>query len=80
MSCQRNKSMLNDANKNDHECVFYIIRLEQIFYIDVLLRNMPTHNILNEKLSNPWNIIPGFYVSEVYTCYNDLKKDNGNIN
>ena len=48
MSCQRNKSMLNDANKNDHECVFYIICLEQNFYIDVLLRNMPTHNILNE--------------------------------
>ena len=48
MSCQRNKSMLNDANKNDHECVLYIIYLEQNFYIDVLLRNMPTHNILNE--------------------------------
>lgn len=51
MSCQRNKSMLNDANKNDHECVLYIICLEQNFYIDVLLRNMPTHNILNEILS-----------------------------
>ena len=50
MSCQRNKSMLNDANKYDHECVFYIICLEQNFYIDVLLRNMPTHNILNEIL------------------------------
>ena len=49
MTCQRNKPMLNDANKNDHECVFYIICLEQNFYIDVLLRNMPTHNILNEK-------------------------------
>ena len=48
MICQRNKPMLNDANKNDHECVFYIICLEQNFYIDVLLRNMHTHNILIE--------------------------------
>ena len=54
MSCQRNKSMLNDANKKDHECVFYIICLEQNFYIDVLLRNMPTHNILNETYNNSW--------------------------
>ena len=48
MTCQRNKPMLNDANKNDNECVFYIICLEQNFYIDVLLRNMHTHNILIE--------------------------------
>ena len=54
MGCQRNKSMLNDANKNDHECVFYIICLEQNFYIDVLLRNMHTHNILIEKFLTPF--------------------------
>ena len=54
MSCQRNKSMLNDANKKDHECVFYIICLEQNFYFDVLLRNMPTHNILNETNNYSW--------------------------
>ena len=54
MTCQRNKPMLNDANKNDHECVFYIICLEQNFYIDVLLRNMHTHNILIEICNILW--------------------------
>ena len=63
MSCQRNKSMLNDANKYDHECVFYIICLEQNFYIDVLLRNMPTHNIRNEIYNNSW-ICRDIYLSK----------------